>query len=116
MPEVGLVELSALKLHDTGHISELALRRRHLIPVEFVQQNVLGRGQPNRLAKPCVLNATGEHFSLEWIRPQQPKIGFQRRWNVNQIELMRRLIGAPHGIFVEMKVWADKGGHKAWNL
>src|ERR1035441_5001224 len=70
--------------------AQLPLRRRDLIPVQFVQNDVFLGCNPGRLPKNHHVHSPPKHFLIESNRTGQPEIDFQGRTSVNGIELILR--------------------------
>src|ERR1035437_9772657 len=114
--QVALVQFASLYLHYAGHVPKLTVGRRDAVPIKLVQNDILGRGQPEGFAKPDILQPAAKHFPLERNGPQQPEIGLQGRGHMNNVELMGWLIGGAQRGFVQKVIRAGERLHQSRDL
>src|SRR5712691_7628462 len=73
-----------------------------------MQNYVLRRRQPECFPKPLIFNLSAEHFTLEGDLPQQPEIRLKSGGHMDDIELMRRLIGGANRCLINEIVWTGE--------
>ena len=74
MAKVWDIQSAALDMHNPCYIAKLTVRWGNPVPIELVQNDVFGSRQPDRLAKPGILEASAEHFPFKRDRLEQPEI------------------------------------------
>ena len=110
--QVDAVECGSIDGDDAGGIGELAVGGGELVPIEFVQDDILGGANVSRFTKECHAKSPRKHFAFEGLRLEQPEINLEGGAFVQGIELVGRLVSGVDGFIVQMEI-AFKFFHEA---